>query len=228
MAGFEDSRQDIFVRGYHTFMGLNLKVAPGVLIPREETELLGHTAAAQIDATAATTIIDMCTGAGNLACALAMKCPNARVWAADVTPDCVQLARANRDLLQLSERLQVVQSNMFEALRDAGLLNAAHLVVCNPPYISSRTLDTERKELLAGEPREAFDGGAYGVSIFQRLIQEAPAFLQDGGVLCFEFGVGQHKMVDRLLQNSGAYDRRWFVANSSGVPRVAVARKKPS
>ena len=79
----QDLRGDVFARGYQTFMGLTLKVAPGVLIPREETELLGATAVAALEGCTAAKIIDMCAGSGNLACALAAKIPGAMVWASD-------------------------------------------------------------------------------------------------------------------------------------------------
>ena len=221
-----ESRTEVFARGYQTFMGLQLKVSSDVLIPRAETELLARTAAEEIESvTAQPRVIDMCSGSGNLACALAVRFPQARVWAADATEECVRLAEENVQQLNLQDRVSVFQGNLFESLSDQGLEGSVDLVVCNPPYISSHRLDSASNWLLSDEPRAAFDGGPYGLDIMSRLVREAPSFLRDGGVLAFEFGEGQHLLVQRLLTTSRAYRSFRLVSNAEGKPRVAVAHR---
>jgi release factor glutamine methyltransferase len=209
-------------------MGVSLKVSSSVLVPREETELLGYTAIDAVKDVHAPRIIDVCTGSGNLACALAMKLPEARVWALDVTRECVALARENVDRLSLQSRVLVMESDLFSALTDTELERRTDLVVCNPPYISSRTLGGEKKPLLQHEPREAFEGGPYGISIIQRLSRDAVQFLSAGRPLCFEFGAGQCRMIAHLLERSGLYEPISLIPDQAGVPRVAVAHKKAS
>jgi release factor glutamine methyltransferase len=208
-------------------MGLQLKVAPNVLIPRQETELLGVAACREVAGIAQPKIIDMCSGSGNLACALAFNLPGALVWAADASPECVRLTRANAEAVGVKTRVTALESDLFEGLRCAGLENAADLIVCNPPYISSRRLDSQSSWLLDREPRQAFDGGPYGINIMTRLVRTAPEFLRTGGILAFEFGEGQHPLILRLLDSCQAYHSIRLVSNADGVPRVAVAHKKP-
>ena len=156
------------------FMDVPVMVAPGVLVPRPETELLGQTARRQLEAVRSQPplVVDMCCGSGNLACALAVAAPRARVWACDLTDACVSLAQRNAQHLGLADRVTVLQGDLFAPL-DPGLQGAIDLVVCNPPYISSGRLARDRAELLVNEPREAFDGGPFGISIQQRVVRQA-------------------------------------------------------
>lgn len=218
-----------YVTGSTTFMGLDVAVAPAALIPREETELLGRTA---LDVVAAVTgsepvrVIDMCCGSGNLACAIARSSSRARVWAADLADGAVALAAANATRLGVDDRMSVYQGDLFGALAHLGLQGTIDVIVCNPPYISTGKLAKERAELLQHEPSEAFDGGPYGVSIFQRVVREALIWLKPGGHLLFEIGEGQERQVSLLFARAGGYTPPQSVANQMGQPRVLVGRKK--
>jgi release factor glutamine methyltransferase len=203
------------------FMDVDLLVERGVLVPREETELLGKTALTLLSENAR--VIDMCCGSGNLACALASRAPNARVWASDVTEACVSLARRNAAHTGVADRVTVVQGDLFSALK--GLEGTIDVVVCNPPYISQAKLAGERAALLENEPREAFDGGPYGLSIHQRVVREALAFLKPGGSLLFEIGLGQERQVRMLFERARAYEDIRMVANAAGEVRVVAGRK---
>jgi release factor glutamine methyltransferase len=216
------------VLGKVSFLGCELLTASDCLVPRRETETLGHAAiellkSASVDSPRC---IDMCCGAGNLACAIAYHVPKAHVWASDLTEGCVRLARANVSHLGLGERVDVFQGNLFSALEGMGLQGTVDLVVCNPPYISTARLGNERARLLAREPREAFDGGPYGLSIHQLVLKEAPAYLRPGGWVGFEIGVGQQRQLELLIQRSlGVYGpARWECDNSSR-PRAALLQR---
>ena len=143
----------------HQFLNVEIEVGPGVLVPREETELLARTAIDLLAALDAPLVIDMCCGSGNLALAIATARPGARVYASDLTAETVATARRNVERLGLTERVTIVQGDMFSGLADRDLLGRADLVVCNPPYISTTKLETESAHLLLNEPREAFDAG---------------------------------------------------------------------
>ncbi|MER9235180.1 peptide chain release factor N(5)-glutamine methyltransferase [Mesorhizobium sp. M0622] len=207
-------------------MGVELELTPDVLVPREETELLGREAEAMLRERAGEAIlIDMCCGSGNLAIGIANACPRVRAWAADLTDSTVALARRNVARLALQDRITIRQGDLFAALGGDDLEDAVDMIVCNPPYISSSRVEGESVHLLENEPREAFDGGPYGISILQRLVREAAAFLKTGGWLLFEFGEGQDRQVAALLSRTKSYEHPTFAATADGTPRVAIARK---
>ncbi len=215
------------------FMDLELLVSPGVLVPRPETELLGRTAVRILQEGKVTLpgrsprIIDMCCGAGNLACAIAHAVPAAQVWACDLTASSVTLAQQNVHKLHVESQVEVCQGDLFASLAPIeGMAGTIDLVVCNPPYISSSKLKKELAHLLEHEPLEAFDGGPYGLTIFQRVLADATKFLRPGGRLMFEFGVGQERLIELLFQRARAYeDLRWF-HDAAGQPRVVLATRK--
>ena len=209
------------------FMGIELELGPGALVPRQETEILGRTAVLVLRSSGdAPTFIDVCCGCGNLACGIAAALPSARGFASDLTDPCVALARRNVERLGLGSRLQVRQGDLFASLADLGLEGRVDAVICNPPYISTGKLEKESAHLLEQEPREAFDGGPYGLTIHQRAIKEALPFLRAGGTLLFEMGVGQERQLKLLFARAKAYDEAELVPDAAGVPRVVMARKK--
>jgi len=203
------------------FMDVELLVERGVLVPRAETELLGATALELAPENAR--IIDMCCGSGNLACALASRSPGCRVWASDLTDACVSLAKRNTEFARVQNRVEVVQGDLFAGLK--GLAGSIDLIVCNPPYISHAKLAGERAVLLENEPREAFDGGPYGLSIHQRVVKKALPFLKPGGWLLFEIGLGQDRQVKLLFERTRAYQDLRTVANAAGEVRVVGAQR---
>lgn len=207
------------------FMGLELETNDSVLIPREETELLARAALELLTEIGdASKVIDMCCGAGNLACSLAHARPEIRVWASDLTDACVELARRNVARLDLGARVEVKQGDLFGGLQGSELEGTIDLVVCNPPYISTGKLAGESSHLLDGQPREAFDAGPYGFAIHKRVIQDAPSFLRPRGWLVMEVGLGQEKQISSLLARAKRYDDARTWNDENGSPRVVAAR----
>jgi len=217
-----------YVTGHEMFMGIELVAAEGALAPREETELLGNTTldAIRSSAVASPRVIDMCCGSGNLACSIAYHLPTTQVWASDLTDGCIAVTRRNVEHVGVSDRLVVAQGDLFAGLAGLGLENSIDVVVCNPPYISQGKLASDRAALLEHEPREAFDGGPYGLSIQQRVIKEALPFLRPGGMLLFEIGLGQERQVKMLIERAQAYTDIRQIANSAGEVRVISACKR--
>jgi release factor glutamine methyltransferase len=207
------------------FMGLDLDVTGAVLHPRAETELLCRHALMRIATTPDPLVLDIGCGSGNLALAIAALHTGARVFATDITGPASETARRNAARLGLDARVRVMQGDMFAPLAGLGLEGRVDLVVCNPPYISTGRLEGDRRHLLDHEPREAFDGGPYGIAIHQRLVAEALPFLRPGGWLAFEFGEGQDKQALRLLQRQDGYEALELVCDAEQRPRVAIARK---
>jgi release factor glutamine methyltransferase len=216
------------------FMDIEMLAGPEALIPREETEILGYAALDLLRATVAANgharVIDLCTGCGNLALALAYHEPACQVFAADLSPDAVDLARRNAEYVALQartvhERVAFKVGDLFAPFDDERFVGQTDLVVCNPPYISSQRVVEMPSEVSDHEPHLAFDGGPFGVSILVRLIAEAPRYLKPGGWLCFEVGLGQGDLIRRRLERHGEYGAIETRSDPDGNPRALLARR---
>jgi release factor glutamine methyltransferase len=215
--------------GRQSFMDVEMLAGPEALIPRKETELLGYAALDLLQQAVAVrgeaTVIDICTGCGNLALALAHHEPLSTVFAADLAADAVALARRNAAYLGLTERVVFSVGDLFAPYEDGDFDEAVDLVVCNPPYISTQHIAEMPEEIQAHEPHLAFDGGPFGVAILFRLIKEAPRFLKPEGWLCFEVGLGQGDLMTRRLTRARTYSDVKTVSDDSGAVRAILARR---
>jgi release factor glutamine methyltransferase len=126
----------------------------------------------------------------------------------------------------VADRVAVAQGDLFAGLVGLDLEGTADLIVCNPPYISQGRLAGDRAPLLEHEPREAFDGGPYGLSIHQRVIREALPYLREGGTLMFEIGLGQDRQLKLLFDRARGYSSLLAVPNAAGEVRVVAGRKE--
>lgn len=214
--------------GRQQFMGLELQVSGDALIPREETELLGHAALAHLQNIIreknSATVMDVCTGSGNLALALAHHAPRARLWAADLSESAVALAERNAKNLSLNDRVTFRAGDLLAPFDTPEFHGKVDLLVCNPPYISSGKVDVMASEIIGHEPRLAFDGGPLGIRIFQRLIAEAPRFLNVNGVLAFEIGLGQARGIRKRLEQHGEYTTIVEINDAQGNARALTAK----
>ena len=217
------------ITGRQRFMDLELLTGPGALIPRAETELLGRAAVELMCARPASAppavIVDVCTGSGNLALALAHHVGGARVFASDVSEEALALARRNATHLGLNDRVEFRPGDLLAPFEEPAFHAQVDLLVCNPPYISSKRVDVMPDEIHRFEPRIAFDGGPLGVTVVQRLIRDAPRFLRDGGWLAFEVGAGQGPGVAKRIAAGGAFRQQRQLADHSGEVRVLLAAR---
>lgn len=218
-----------YIIGRTCFMGLEFRCTPDALIPRQETELLARTALALLaeknHSDESPLVIDIGTGSGNLAISLAVHVPDIQVLASDISSDAVALARTHVEKYQLEERVSLFCGSMFEGIPINQWGEKADLVVCNPPYIPTRSLAKMAPEIINHEPVTAFDAGTYGIDIFRRLIADAPLYLKTSAYLVFEIGEGQEKFIERVLQKSGNYEAIEFHQDDEGKVRVVSAKK---
>ena len=191
--------------GSTSFCGLEIAVNRHVLIPRPETELLaeaGWNFLSTLDPRPSTTL-DFGTGSGCLAIALAVKSPATLVYAVDVSPDALTVARQNAASHQLGERIQFLQGDGFAALPNDVRFD---LIVSNPPYISTAEIGTLEPEVRDYDPRGALDGGADGLDFYRQLAAEARTFLKPTGKLMLEFGAGQAAAIREIFEK-----QKWVV-----------------
>jgi len=211
------------------FMGIELISDKRALIPRKETELLGRKALELSEKIAESNgiinIIDVCCGSGNLGIAIAYFNPDCIVYATDLSEDAVELTRDNINLLNLNERVHVMQGDLLSVFETNEFYENVDLIICNPPYILSSKVQKMDSEIASNEPVLAFDGGMLGIKIIQKLITEAPKFLKKEGWLIFEVGAGQGNFIAQLCERSNSYQSIESVSDDSGTVRVILARK---
>lgn len=213
--------------GRQRFLDMEMLAAPGALVPRRETELLAREAIA-IAATLppGALAVDVCTGCGNVALALARHGPvEMRVFGADLSDEAIALASENARHLGLAQQVVFECGDLLAPFETDAFLGRVLLLTCNPPYISSGKVDDLGH--AGREPRLAFDGGPLGVAILVRLLQEAPHLLADGGWLAFEVGLGQGAAFSRRLQASADWDTVRSATDAHGAVRVLLARRAP-
>jgi len=218
--------------GRQNFMGIELLCDKRALIPRKETEILGKTA---IEICRYLTlkksiinVFDICCGSGNLGLAIASQHENTIIYASDLSHEAVELTIENTSFLNLSHRVKVFQSDLFSNFDSSDYWGKVDLIVCNPPYISTSKVSKMTSEIANNEPSMAFDGGMIGLKVIQRLIQESPKFLSEGGWLIFEVGVGQGDFVLQICNKSNHYNSVTSETDDTGNIRVIVAHYKKS
>ncbi len=215
--------------GRQDFCGLELLAAASALVPRRETELLAESAIQLGNQLAGgqdgIQVVDVCTGSGNVALAIASHCPAARVFGADIDAAAIGLAQENALHLGLDARVSFRCGDLLAPFAGPDFRQQIDLLTCNPPYISSAKVERMPSEISAHEPRTAFDGGPLGVSILMRLIDEAPLWLRDGGWLAFEVGLGQGRSMARCLERRSEYDEVREIHDANGATRVLLARR---
>jgi len=168
-----------YVLGTRWFYGLEFTVRPGVLIPRPETELLVERAIA-VAGDRPLTIVDVGTGCGNIAVALAAHLPRTRLLAADISRTALRVAAENAARHGVAERIALLQGDLLAPLR-----TPVDMIVANLPYVRHDALPVLQPE-LSHEPAEALNGGPDGLDLLRRLLAQAPAYLAPGGWLLAE------------------------------------------
>ncbi|MCS6927172.1 MAG: peptide chain release factor N(5)-glutamine methyltransferase [Candidatus Binatia bacterium] len=214
-----------YIIGVQEFWSMTLQVDRRVLIPRPETEVVVEVALRLLQHQRAPhrpRILDVGTGSGCIAIALAREVPQAEVWATDISPDALIVARANAHRQGVFRQMTFVQGDLCTPL-PCGV--AFDLLVANLPYIPHDDLVTLQPEVRDWEPQGALDGGRDGLDCYRRLIQEGWQVLRPGGWLVMEIGHGQRAAMLDLLQRQPHLTAATCVADYAGLDRVIVARR---
>ena len=214
-----------YIVGMQEFMGLPFRVNPSVLIPRLDTEILVEQV---LDVIARKDlqrpeVLDLCTGSGAIGISIAAKVPGAIVTMTDVSEEALRTAMNNASLNGVSRRCIFSLGSMFDAIPEDKVYD---IIVCNPPYIESDTIDTLSVEVKDHEPRLALDGGKDGLDFYRVIANEASMHLRSGGTLALEIGSEQAVAVKRMLNKAKTYEGTRVVRDLARLDRVVMAERK--
>jgi release factor glutamine methyltransferase len=211
-----------YLTGHQEFWGLDFVVSPAVLIPRPETEHLVEAVLELAREVDEPHIVDVGTGSGCIALALAHELKDAEIYGVDLSADALEIARANAARLQLDSRVHFLQSNVLEALAE---IRGFDFVLSNPPYVGLNEADKVQRSVFKFEPRMAVFAGEKGLDVIRPLIEQAHALLKPGGRLAMEIGYSMRDAVLELLSPT-LWDEPTVVPDLQGIPRVIVTRRK--
>lgn len=190
-----------YIVGETEFHGLKLKTDKRALIPRPETEYLVELLIARLSTSPPARILDLGTGTGAIALALAKEFPGAQVTAVDVSGEALTLAAENAAANHLDSRVRLIESNWFVAIAEGETFD---LIVANPPYLTAEETAESAPEVRDHEPVRALTaGGPDGVGDIDAIILSAPRFLAVGGLIALETGIAQHAAVQVMAARAG-------------------------
>jgi release factor glutamine methyltransferase len=219
-----------YITGHQEFWGMDFLVSPAVLIPRPETEHLIETVLPLAKAMSSPKIVDVGTGSGCIALALARELPQAEIHATDISPDALEIAEANAARLRLDYRSSLDRDPTAACrlfFHDSDLLNGADratfdFVVSNPPYVGESEADQVQLEVRKFEPRNAVFAGPTGLEVIARLVPAAHRALKRGGWLIVEISGTIAEGVVQLLKD---WQDLKITNDLQGIPRVVSARR---
>jgi release factor glutamine methyltransferase len=240
-----------YITGHQEFYGLDFIVNPAVLIPRPETEFLVEEvialaetvrrngsagrespAASESGASAAIagggkniTVVDIGTGSGCIAVALATRIAEARIIATDISEDALETARANAERNHVGGMIEFVEGDLCDALQDLKLECTVDVIACNPPYVATIDAPGLQREVRDHEPAMALYGGTQGLSFYSRLLAQAPAYLKAGGYLVCEVGYGQPDDVAAMATPHGL-ELAKVKPDLQGIPRILTLQRQ--
>jgi release factor glutamine methyltransferase len=202
--------------GHREFWGLDFEVTSDVLIPRPETEFLVEEALTFARDTTCRLAIDVGTGSGCIAIAIAHELPDLHVLAIDASPAALDVARRNACHNRVADRIEFREGDVLQ-----GVTETADLILSNPPYVPDADAAALQQEVVQFEPHAALFGGADGLGVIRRLLDQSGGHLAPGGRLIVEFGFGQDAAIRQLAPDAG-----WNVVrireDLQGIPRTAV------
>ncbi len=232
-----------YLTGKQEFWGLDFEVTPAVLIPRPETEhvievaleRLGEERGLKInmrtgEPSPVLRIADVGTGSGCIAVALAHELLHAEIFATDISADALQVARHNAERHGVADRVLFVPTNLLQELLDRRGVSDSDarsfdLIVSNPPYVARNEADELAREVRDHEPAAALFGGPTGIELYERLIEQAAALLDERGILVLELGYNCADAVRAMLSRQRVWANVSVTKDLAGIPRVIAAER---
>ncbi|MDN5297915.1 MAG: release factor glutamine methyltransferase [Clostridiales bacterium] len=208
-----------YILGEQGFMGMTFHVRPGVLIPRDDTESLVVYALKCLETIEKPHILDVGTGSGAIAVSLLKGKDDASAVAVDIALTALDVTAENARRLGVSERLTILESDLFEAVSDLQF----DLIISNPPYIPISDRETLQHEVSCFEPETALFGGDDGLDFYRRMIPMAERHLKAEGLLMFEAGHDQGERIAAMMWEAG-YEDVHLECDLRGVPRFIIGK----
>jgi len=211
-----------YVLGQWEFYGLELAVNKNVLIPRADTELLAQEVIKLLGKKIwQTRVLDLCTGSGAIAVAIAANARDSRIVAADISEDALAVCRQNMINNNLSKFITAIEADVMKP--PPSLLGAFDVIVSNPPYIPTADIKTLDKSVRDYEPVQALDGGEEGLDYFRAIASVWKKLLKPGGNLAFECGINQAAAVRYIMKQNGFNDIKVY-KDTLGIERVLIGK----
>jgi release factor glutamine methyltransferase len=209
-----------YIIGYVDFYGLKINVGQGVLIPRPETELLVEETLKRADRNSPIRIIDLCTGSGAIALALAKNLPMAELYGTDPSEKALKYAEENARINSI-KNVTFLHGSLFEPVKDM----IFDIIVSNPPYIKSGDIQSLQPEIRDWEPKDALDGGKDGLYFYREIFSQAARHLKPKGLIIVEAGEGQAEDITHIVR-SFQFEPLSVIKDYAGIERIVVATKK--
>jgi len=223
LVGRRASREPIaLITGVKEFWSIPLRIAPGVLIPRPETEILVEAIIDQIRDLPASRVLELGTGSGAIAVAVAKENERVQILATDLDPSALRIADLNARHADVSGSVEFLAADLFSAIRPGKTFD---LICSNPPYVPRDLIPTLEPEVRDFEPHAALNGGPDGLDLIRELARHSPDYLKDAGALILEIGDGQEELVRGILTTLGGFREILTTADLAGKPRVIMAKR---
>jgi release factor glutamine methyltransferase len=228
-----------YITGKQEFWGLEFQVAPGILIPRPETEHVMEVVLARLgerglkihmDTGAPRETIyvaDVGTGSGCLAVALAYELPHAKVFATDISTAALEVAKRNAERNDVADRVTFLEGDLLKPFlaESNALPKAFDVIVSNPPYIGREEEMTLQREVREHEPHSALFAGATGLELYGPLVEQVAALLKDRGILALELGHDSADYVRGLFDGQNGWTNVAVTLDLAGIPRVLASQR---
>ena len=208
-----------YIIGLADFMGEKFVVSKDVLIPRDETELLVRQAIEIINKNNFTSALDMCTGSGCIACMIA-KLTNCQVMGVDISTEAIHTAFKNMEKFELFNKAIFRKSDIYNKIREDERFD---IIMSNPPYIPPKMKETIQEEVSFEPDLALYTTDEKGLEFYERITKDAPKFLNKGGYLMFELGIGQSSDVAQIMKNYGFKDIK-ILKDLANIDRVIFAK----
>ncbi len=218
-----------YILGHQEFWSVDLRVDPRVLIPRPDTEILieqARSILSRIDSGRPSTVLEIGTGSGAIAIALAREAGRILLVATDISVEAIRLAKSNARGAGVPEKVLFVAGDLFRPFRPSESGEPFDLIISNPPYIVRSEIERLDREVKDFEPVLALDGGEDGLGFHRKIVSEGPGYLRRGGWLLLEVGQGQADAVCEIVETNRNFDSVERVKDLSGIERVVKARKR--